>query len=177
MRKFFFFALGILGLSVSATQVQELAPADLSVGYSFHREGFIDGINANGGAVAFTGYANRWLGITGDFGAYHASPFGISANTYTYLVGPRFAYRNSDRIVPFAQVLVGGAHLTAGASGVSASTNGFAWSAGGGVDLGLTHHLAFRPQFDYIGIRVGSNTLDTVRASASIVFRFGSRQR
>ena len=73
------------------------------------------------------------------------------------------------------KVLVGGAHLTAGASGVSASTNGFAWSAGGGIDLRLTHRLAFRPQFDYIGIRVGSNTLNTARLSASIVFRFGLR--
>jgi len=175
MRKLFFLTLGILGFSVSSLRAQDPAAADLSLGYSYHRQGFSDGINANGGTIAFTGYANRWLGITGDFGAYHASPFGISANTYSYLAGPRFAHRNSDRVAPFAQLLVGGAHLTAGANGISASTNGFAWSAGGGIDLGFTHHLAFRPQFDYLGIRVGSNTLNTARASASIVFRFGSR--
>ena len=177
MRKLFFPALGIHGLSVSPAPAQEFSAAGLSVGYSYHRQGLSDGINANGGTVAFTGYANRGLGITGDFGAHHASPFGISANTYTYLLGPRFAYRDSDRVVPFAQVLVGGAPLTAGASGMSASTNGFSWSAGGGMDLGLIHRLAFRPQFDYLGIRAGSNTLNTARVSAGIVFRFGSRQR
>ncbi len=175
MRKILFLALGIFGLAVSAVRAQELPAADLSVGYSYIREGFSNGVNANGGTAAFTGYANRWLGITGDFGAYHASPFGVSANTYTFLVGPRFSYRRSERAAPFAQVLVGGAHLTAGASGISASTSGFAWSAGGGIDLGLSRHLAFRPQFDYIGIHAAGGTLNSARASASIVYRFGSR--
>jgi hypothetical protein len=175
MRKLIFLALGILALSVSAVQAQEAPSADLSLGYSFFREGFSDGVNANGGAVAFTGYVNNWLGITGDFGAYHASPSGVNANTYTYLVGPRFAYRKSERVAPFAEFLVGGDHLTAGAGGISGSANGFAWSAGGGIDLGISHHLAFRPQFDYIGLRASNSTIHTARASASIVFRFGSR--
>jgi len=86
MRKLVFLALGFLILSVSLARAQEPPAADLAVGYSYFREGFNDGVNANGGTLAFTGYANRWLGITGDFGVYHASPFGISANTYTYLV-------------------------------------------------------------------------------------------
>jgi hypothetical protein len=175
MRKLLFLALSIFTLPVTAARPQDLPKADLSVGYSYFREGFNDGVNANGGAVAVTGYANRWLGITGDFAAYHASPFGVSAKAYTYLAGPRFSYRNSERVDPFAQVLVGGAHLTAGASGVSASANGFAWSAGAGVDLGPSRHLAFRPQFDYIGIHVGADTVNTARVSASVVFRFGSR--
>jgi Outer membrane protein beta-barrel domain len=175
MRKILFLAVGIFSLSVPAVRAQELPAADLSVGYSYFREGFSNGVNANGGTAAFTGYANRWLGITGDFGAYHASPFGVSANTYTFLVGPRFSYRHSERAAPFAQVLLGGAHLTAGASGISASTSGFAWSAGGGIDLGLSRHLAFRPQFDYIGIHAAGGTLNSARASASIVYRFGSR--
>ncbi len=93
MRKILFLAVGIFGLSVSAVRAQELPAADLSVGYSYFREGFSNGVNANGGTAAFTGYANRWLGITGDFGGYHASPFGVSANTYTFLVGPRFSAR------------------------------------------------------------------------------------
>ena len=175
MRKILFLAVGIFSFSVSAVRAQELPAADLAVGYAYFREGFGNGVNGNGGTAAFTGYANRWLGITGDFGAYHASRFGVSANTYTFLVGPRFSYRHSERAAPFAQVLLGGAHLTAGASGISASTSGFAWSAGGGIDLGLSRHLAFRPQFDYIGIHAAGGTLNSARASASIVYRFGSR--
>src|SRR6266851_3514067 len=62
-----------------------------------------------------------------------------------------------------------------GASGISASTSRFAWSAGGGIDLSLSRQLAFRPQFDYIGIHAARGTLNSARASASIVYRFGSR--
>jgi len=175
MRKLMVVAVILLSSGVPLLRAQEAPSADISLGYSFLREGFSNGINANGGTVAVTGYANRWLGVTGDFGAYHAQPSGVSANTYTYLVGPRFSYRKSDRAVPFAQVLVGGAHLTAGASGISASANGLAFSAGGGVDLMLNRRLAFRPQFDYIGIHSHGNTLNSGRVSASIVFRFGSR--
>ena len=90
MRRMLFLAVGIFALSVSAVRAQELPAADLSVGYAYFREGFSNGVNANGGTAAFTGYSNRWPGITGDFGAYLASPFGVSANTYTFLVGPRF---------------------------------------------------------------------------------------
>jgi hypothetical protein len=147
MGKILFLALGIFGVSVSPVRAQELPAGDLSVGYSYLREGFNNGVNANGGGAALAGYVNRWLGITGDFGAYHAAPFGI----------------------------VGGAHVTAGASGVSGSTSGFAWSAGGGIDLGLGHHMAFRPPFDYLGIHAGGGTLNSARVSAGIVFRFGSR--
>jgi len=171
MRKVFLLALVILGLA-SVAAAQERTSRDISVGYSYLREGFSNGINANGGNLSATAYVNHWLGITGDFGAYHATPFGVSANTYTFLVGPRFAYRRQERVMPFAQVLVGGAHLTAGGFGASAATSGFAWSAGGGVDLDITRHLAFRPQFDYIGVHASGGTLNSARASVGLVFRF-----
>jgi hypothetical protein len=60
---------------------------DASVGYSYFRLGGSGGINQNGvsGSVAYN--PNRWLGIVGDFGGYHASPGGVSLNTYTYLLG------------------------------------------------------------------------------------------
>jgi peptidoglycan-associated lipoprotein len=171
MRKSFLLVPVILGFASVAT-AQERTNRDISLGYSYLREGFSNGINAQGGNLSATGYVNHWLGITGDFGAYHASPFGVSANTYTFLVGPRFAYRSQDRVMPFAQVLVGGAHLTAGGFGVSGSTSGFAWSTGGGVDLGITRRLALRPQFDYIGVHASGGTLNSGRASVGLVFRF-----
>jgi peptidoglycan-associated lipoprotein len=89
--------------------------------------------------------------------------------------GPRFSCRSSSRVTPFAQVLLGGARTSVSAFGASGSTNGFAFSTGGGVDLGVTKHIALRPQLDYLGMRVGSNTLNTVRGSFGIVFRFGNR--
>ena len=175
MHKIILAAVALFSLWASEAPAQEPSAADVSVGYSFLREGISDGINNNGGSVSFTGYAKSWLGITGDMGIYHATPYGLNANTFTYMAGPRFAYRHSDRVAPFAQVLVGGAHLSASAGGASAATNGLAWSAGGGIDMGITRHLAFRPQVDYIGIHTTGGTGNSVRASASLVFRFGSR--
>src|SRR5256714_15623446 len=101
---------------------------DASVSYSYLRLGGSGGINQNGvsGSVAYN--PNRWLGIVGDFGGYHASPFGISLNTYTYLFGPRLTLRNPSKINPFAQVLLAGSRITA--RSVAGSCHPVAFSIG-----------------------------------------------
>lgn len=167
----YFAVLGLfLGIAVSNVRAQETTPiAELSAGYSFLREGLQNGVNANGGSVSVAVNPNRWLGIAADVGGYHASPFNNSLNTVTYLFGPRFSYRRSSRITPFAQVLVGGAHL----SGAGNSTNSFAVGAGGGFDFGVSQRLALRTQVDYIGIRPNDHVLNSVRGSFGIVYRFG----
>ena len=60
---------------------------DASVGYSCFRLGGSGGIKQNGVSGSVSYNPNRWLGIVGDFGGYHASPGGVSLNTYTYLFG------------------------------------------------------------------------------------------
>jgi hypothetical protein len=143
---------------------------DASVSYSYFRLGGSGGINQNGisGSVAYN--PNRWLGIVGDFGGYHASPGGVSLNTYTYLFGPRLSLRNPSKVTPFAQVLFGGSRLTAGSGG--GSSNQFAYSFGGGVDIGLLPHLALRPQLDYVGLRNSGQTANCTRASLGFVVHF-----
>jgi outer membrane immunogenic protein len=174
MRKMILFA-GLILLSATGSRAQDTPAAEVSAGYSYLRLGVSNGINENGGSISIAGNVNRWLGLVADVGGYHASPFGVGFNTLTYMGGPRFSYRSSSRVTPFAQVLLGGARTSASAFGMSGSTNGFAYSAGGGVDLGLTKHIALRPQLDYIGMRVGGGTVNTVRGSFGIVFRFGNR--
>ena len=154
-----------------STYAQEAPSADFSVGYSYLREGFSDGANAHGGTISGAGYFNNWLGLAGDFGVYHTSQFGISANTYTFLAGPRFSANRTGRISPFVQALIGGDRLTAGGG----STHGLSWSTGAGADIVFSRHIAVRPQFDYIGLRFANSTTHSARASISIVFRFGGR--
>jgi hypothetical protein len=143
---------------------------DVSVGYSYFRLGGSGGINQNGisGSVAYS--PNRWLGVVGDFGGYHASPGGVSLNTYTYLFGPRLSLRNPSKVTPFAQVLFGGSRLTAGSGG--GSSNQFAYSFGGGVDIGLLPHLALRPELDYVGLRNSGANTNCTRASLGFVVHF-----
>ena len=170
MKKLAFLVLVALA-SALAVSAQEAPRADFSLGYSYLREGFSGGANNHGGSISGAAYFNNWLGVAGDFGVYHFSQSGITANTYTFLGGPRLSANRGKSISPFVQLMVGGDHLDVVGTGAS----GFAWSTGGGVDLGVSRHVAIRPQFDYIGLRAAGNTTHCARASVSLVFRFGGR--
>jgi len=151
---------------------QEAPPrADLSLGYSYLREGLSGGANTHGGSVSRTAYLNDSVGVAGDFGVYHLSQSGFSASTYTFLGGPRASANRGKGVSPFVQALVGGDRFTA--SGGSAHR--FSWSAGGGVDLVVSRHIAFRPQLDYIGLRFANGPTNCARASFSVVFLFSGR--
>ena len=149
--------------------------ADVSMSYSYLRLGGSGGVNQQGGAISAAGYFNNWIGIAADLGVYHASPFGLSLNTFTFLAGPRFTANRRGSVSPFVQVLFGGAHLTASTAGLSAGTTPFAISGGGGVDLRISKHVALRPQIDYLALRSGGQTLNALRGSFGVVFRFGER--
>jgi hypothetical protein len=143
---------------------------DASVGYSyFHLGGGAD-LSQNGVSGSLAYKPIPFLGIVGDFGGYHASPGGVSLNTYTFLFGPRIIIHNPTKITPFAQFLAGAGHLTVGDGGPS-NTN-FAYSVGGGVDLGVLPHLALRPQLDYVGLHNSGGTANCTRLSISAVVRF-----
>jgi Outer membrane protein beta-barrel domain len=167
-------ALAMVVMAGSAF-AQEAPKADVSMGYSYLRLGGSGGLGQQGGAISMAGYFNNWLGIAGDFGAYHASESGGSVNTFTFLAGPRIAANRKGSVSPFFQVLFGGAHLTASAAGLSGGVTPFAISAGTGVDLRISKHVALRPQLDYMPLRSGGETLSTVRGSFGVVFGFGER--
>ena len=167
MKRLLFLSLGVL---VFAIPSRAQSSADASIGYSYFRLGGSGGINQNGisGSVAYKPIP--YLGIVGDFGAYHASPGGVSLNTYTFLFGPRVIVHNPTKVTPFVQFLAGGAHLTAGSGG--GSTTNFAYSVGGGVDVAVLPHLALRPQLDYVGLHDSGGTTNCTRLSFSAVVHF-----
>jgi hypothetical protein len=163
----------ILFLALSAFAIPSRAQSiDVSAGYSYFRLGGSGGINQNGvsGSVAYNLKTWDWLGLVGDFGGYHGSVLGVSLNTYTYLFGPRLTLRNPSKINPFAQALLGGSRITIGSGG--GSSNQFAYSVGGGVDIGLLPHLAFRPQVDYVGLNTSPSRTNCTRVSAGFVVHF-----
>ncbi len=166
MKKLIFLLLAVSVFAIPS-QAQSF---DASVSYSYFRLGGSGGINQNGvsGSLAYNLKSWSWLGIVGDFGGYHASPGGTSLNTYTYLFGPRLTLRNPTKINPFVQGLLGGSRL----SGGGGSANQFAYSIGGGVDIGLLPHLAFRPQLDYVGLATSGGHTNCTRVSAGFVVHF-----
>jgi hypothetical protein len=161
----------LLGLGLFCFAIPSRAQSvDASLSYSYFRLGGSGGVNQNGvsGSIAYN--PNRWLGIVGDFGGYHASPGGTSLNTYTYLFGPRLTLRNPTKINPFVQALFGGSRVAVG--GGLGSSNQFAYSAGGGVDIGLLPHLALRPQVDYVGLDTPGSRTNCTRISVGFVVHF-----
>jgi hypothetical protein len=170
-------------------------------GYSYLR-------NASNGFSGFDGQGtfnfNRYLGVTADISGASLTPFsgsvlGFSGSTqqriYNYLFGPTVT-ANVGRSAFFAHALFGEAHSSLGAGvnipiigGIStglASANAFAMAFGGGVDIGLTRHLAIRAaQVDYLRTQFSAtdalstglssslgNRQNSMRYSAGIVFRF-----
>jgi opacity protein-like surface antigen len=161
----------LFSLSASA---QDNPKAEVFGGYSYVHssdQGASDNFNGASGSVAYN--LNDWLGAVGDFGVYHTGSNRLDANAETYMFGPKIAFRQSGRFTPFAQVLFGGAHVTAGTYG---SANAFAMALGGGVDVNATSHIAIRViQAEYLMTKFqdgGPDRQDNARISAGVVFRF-----
>jgi hypothetical protein len=147
---------------------------------------------------------NRYLGVTADVSGISGTPFGFSAlgfsaGTYqrlnNYLFGPTIT-ANLGRSAVFVHALFGEAHSSLGAGigipiigGISTgitSANAFAMAFGGGIDIGLTRHLAIRAvQVDYLRTQFNAtdalttglssslgNRQNSFRYSSGIVFRF-----
>ncbi len=161
-------------LSATACNAQEEAvKGELFGGYQYTRIGGSGGTNANGWNAAMTGNINRWFGVTGDFSGAYKSIGGVNGRAYTYTFGPTFSSRQKS-IKPFAHVLVGGFHASAGFQGLSDSVNGFALVAGGGLDVKAAEHIAIRViQGDWIMWHAkGATDKSNGRISVGVVFRF-----
>jgi hypothetical protein len=170
-------------------------------GYSYLRNN-TNGFNGWEGQGTFN--FNRYLGVTADVSGASLTPFsvsalGFSAGTYqhlnNYLFGPTVT-ASLGRSAVFAHALFGEANSSLGAGvgipiigGISTgitSANSFAMAFGGGIDIGLTRHLAIRVvQVDYLRTQFNAtdalttglssslgNRQNSFRYSTGIVFRF-----
>lgn len=165
---------GVLLFSAVAASAQESPKVEAFGGYSYvhisdSSVNLSTGLNGGSGSVSFN--PNNWLGVVADFGGYEGSQSGFNGTLYSYLFGPKIAFR-SGRITPFAQALFGGAHASVGSS----SENAFAMALGGGVDANVTSHIGVRlVQAEYFLTDLkdgGNNRQNNVRVSAGVVFRF-----
>jgi opacity protein-like surface antigen len=102
---------------------------------------------------------NGWFGLAGEItGAHkkltHIAPIAVKANLYTFMGGPRFFFKRG-RIVPFAQIIAGAAHLRWNASESTGSLDAtdtdtkFAFQPGGGLTVLLTQNVSVRGAVDY----------------------------
>jgi hypothetical protein len=179
---------------------------ELLVGYTYLRVfptvGFGNRIYwMNGGSTSIAFNLNRYLGLVGDFGGFNETRLMITTgnppqatgpyeavdggSAYTFLGGPRVSLRSNLRLTPFAQALFGVMHATQvslcpNCTSILPAQNAFTLTAGGGLDLRLTHRLSIRAvQGEYFMTRFDnlatgkSASQNDVRLSTGLVFRFG----
>jgi hypothetical protein len=159
--------------------------ADAYFGYSYTRQTYGSGtsFNMNGGIGQFTYYPSSWFGFVGEFGGStvrNINGFPVTTGTlYSYMGGPRITFRHGP-LQPYVQTLFGASHIDTNFRTDLGTTmsNGFAMALGGGLDLKLNHHFAFRlGQLDYFLTRLDNPhnigfTQNNFRYSTGIVIRF-----
>ena len=188
--------LALITLGVSAAAQQRPAqPAfatprfDLSVGYNNIMANAPPAIcncfGLNGGYVSGSYFFKDWLGAEAEVSGSHAnniSGLGQDLTLFSFMAGPRVTLPH-HRLVPFGEVLVGGAHggdsyFPTGNSYTTSATS-FAVSAGGGLDIHLTQRLAvqaFDVQYLHTSLPNGtSNEQNQLMIGAGLVLRFGTR--
>jgi len=144
--------------------------------------------NINGWQVSAEGKIAPFVGIVADLSeSYGTMPipnsalFGGSGSTpaqsriVTYMVGPRVSV-SVGKFRPFAQVLVGGAHLH---QDTPQYESAYVWSEsevtdsfGGGVDYKLLKILALRVQGDVLQTRFHQGHQTDERFGTGLVIRF-----
>ncbi len=167
---------GFALLATTCAQAQETRSMEVSGQWDFVHSPGTPSTNCQGAGGTFGVNVNRWLGVVGDVDGCKVTgmPSGTSAHAISYLFGPRLAYHNSGRLTPYVQVLLGGDRASATVTGFpSASSNSFAMTFGGGADIQLTHHLAFRAiQAEYFYTRFGGVGQNNLRLQSGFVYRF-----
>lgn len=110
----------------------------------------------NGASASFAYRGTPSLSLVAETGAVTSGDVSSRRDLTltTYFVGARHSLHRSKRIAPFGQVLFGFAHaygsLAPDHLGLDSST-AFAMSGGGGLDLNVSRHLAWRAvQADYL---------------------------
>jgi hypothetical protein len=140
------------------------------LGYSFTRVNSgidVSAFSAQGGLGEVAFNFNRWLAAVGSFNAVHNGNIHnvhLDQTLFGYNFGPRVNLRHG-RITPFVEALFGATHDSRSfqVPGTSVkvgntilaqrfvnSANAFSMLFGGGLDLPINKHLAFRPiKLDY----------------------------
>jgi opacity protein-like surface antigen len=163
MRKLLLLAF-LIGAIPFASQAQDdVAPFEVFGGYSYLRTGSPYDQDLHGWNTSVAGNLTRHIAVKGDFGGHYdnyrySSLLGtvhVNNRVHTFLFGPQFNFRVTDRVNPFVHVLVGAAndrtHARVGTVRSIVSDTGFAMAAGGGLDAKLNDHMSIRIfQTDYL---------------------------
>jgi opacity protein-like surface antigen len=139
--------------------------------------------NLHGWEASVEGKIFPFIGIVGDFSGHYgsqsfaeATPNGllninVTGHEQEYLAGPRLSVP-VGKFTPFAEALVGAAHIHTGGTLPGPSNTSFATALGGGFDYRLFGPIAARVEGDYLRTSFFNSTQNNFRFSLGAVFRF-----
>ena len=139
--------------------------------------------NLHGWEASVEGKIFPFIGIVADVSGHYGSqsfteltPNGplninVTGHEQEYLVGPRLSVP-VGKFTPFAEALVGAAHIHTGGTLPGPSNTSFATALGGGLNYRLFGPIAARVEGDYLRTSFFSSTQNNFRLSLGAVFRF-----
>jgi opacity protein-like surface antigen len=139
--------------------------------------------NLHGWEASFEGKILPFVGIVGDVSGHYGtqnfivptpngpSNVSVTGHEQEYLVGPRLTVP-VGKFKPFAEVMIGAAHIHTGGTLPGPSNTSFATAVGGGLDYRLFGPIAARVEGDYLRTKFFSSTQNDLRLSVGVVFRF-----
>jgi opacity protein-like surface antigen len=175
----------MLALPVLA-QAQEYPRTEIFGGYSYlHADDDDGGLDLHGWNASFNQNIVKWAGIKADFSGHYgdvtlAPGLGADISAHLFLVGPHFAVRKNERVIPFVHALFGVARTDVTFFGpvgkITQRDSAFALALGGGVDIKIIDNLAVRLfQADYVLTRFDDDNQNSFRVSTGLVLRLDNK--
>jgi len=185
-------SLVLLGTFPARLQAQSLNDVEITFGYA-HSSGDngLNGFHA-GAAYWFTHrieiaaqYDGLWNTSTlGLFSLTSAGQISTHSHLQNILVGPRVFFpmhkQTKFKLAPFAEVQIGGSHLSQRVEAVtvgtrSASGGSFTWLLGGGVDYSFSPHWSARGGLDFYRTHFANTGQSRWRLPLGVAYTFGKR--
>jgi hypothetical protein len=182
---------GLLLLLLSACAAFAQVPSgNIFLGYSYLSADTVNSSgpsSLNGWEASLEGKVFPLVGVVADFsagyGTYHRSPVAIFCPTTgcptfptkekvnTYLFGPRISF-SVHNVRPFAEALMGAAHMDEPVGTVTRSDTSFATAVGGGADFKLLPIIGWRVQADWLSRSFLGSRRNDVRVSTGVIVHF-----
>lgn len=168
---------------------QDAPQFEIAASYAFMQDTSRSDSFPAGWAVAATGNVRSWIGVVGEVGGNYRSchncergPFAsqrfsgtdLRIAVHTYMAGPRVVSHAYSFVTPFAQLLVGGSHMSGGTEFDGALNSGLTYQPGAGIDVRIAPKTALRLQGDYRIIRTSGRNNKEPRFLAGVVLSRGT---
>ncbi len=170
----------------NAANLSDAHGIDVAVTYSTARSNAVGGNSfwMQGGGVQVHGQVYRGLGVVGELYGLHKGDIessGVGLDLVTAAVGPRYTWQlTHTRYAFFGQALMGvagGFHSDFPMYyGVVPTAKSFAFTAGGGINIGITQRIALRAiEADWLRTQFPNSTngsQSSLQLNTGFVFRF-----